>query len=131
MGKLEKSVEDYLVGKIEELGGMALKGAVQGRRFLDRIIILPQGITIWCEVKRPGKSSYGITAHQGETLDRLDKMQHITWKIKNRDEVDALVKTLTLFAYAPPDATRQLVKSFCVASSQRGFAPTPRRSGAR
>lgn len=119
MGKLEKSVEDYLVDKIEELGGMALKGAVQGRRFLDRIIILPQGITIWCEVKRPGKSSYGLTAHQGETLDRLSRLSHITWKLNTREAVDAFAKHVRWCRSNEMSSAelRSNLLSFCNASS--------------
>lgn len=89
--QLETSVEDYLVDRVEkELGGMALKGAVPGRRFLDRIVILPGGTTIYVECKRPKGGIY--SAHQDETLDRLAKLGHRTARVKTKAEVDQLLE---------------------------------------
>jgi hypothetical protein len=131
MSKLaEVSVEDYLVDAVEKkIGGMAIKGAVPGRRFLDRILILPKGVTIWCEVKRPGTSSQRagqLTEHQGATLRRLDNIGHITWKLKDKHEVDGLLKVFHCYEYASPAALRSVVASFCSSSSLRFSSTTSR-----
>ena len=116
---LETSVETYLVDKVENvLGGMALKGDVPGRRFLDRIIILPYGVTIYCECKRPSGGRY--SAHQIETLDRLRKMGHITWKLRSKEEIDMLVAILVNCENKrPEEGWARIVRSFCTASSLR------------
>jgi hypothetical protein len=90
---LEDSVENYLVKKVKELGGIALKGDVKGQRFLDRIIILPEGRTIWCEVKRPEGGRY--SKHQDETLKRLTEMGHACARVKTKDEVDLLLREIS------------------------------------
>lgn len=96
MGKapLERSVENYLVKRVErELGGMALKGDVPGRRFLDRILVLPLGVTIYCECKRPVGGRY--SRHQLETVERLLKMGHFVSMTHTRHDVDILVTELS------------------------------------
>lgn len=86
---LEETVEDYLVKKVKALGGYALKGDIKGQRFLDRILILPHGRTIWCECKRPLNGRY--SKHQEETIKRLTEMGHLCAKVKNKTEVDLLI----------------------------------------
>lgn len=102
---LESSVEKYLVEQVEKLGGIALKGAVPGRRFLDRILIMPGGVTVYVECKRPkgSKVSPRVSAHQAETLERLQKLGHHAWKTYTKGEVDVM-----LAACALPVDTRAL-----------------------
>lgn len=88
-GPLENTVEDYLVDKVKALGGVALKGAVPGRRFLDRIVILPGGRTIYVECKRPIGGRHSV--HQGETLERLQALSHEIARVKTRAEVDTML----------------------------------------
>ena len=90
---LEENVESYLVRQIEARGGMALKGAVPGRRFIDRICVLPYGVTAFVELKRP---KGGVrSAHQIETIRRLAvDMDHIAVFLKTCGEVDAFLREL-------------------------------------
>lgn len=126
MSKLEKSVEDHLVDIVEKLGGITLKGDISGRRFIDRIIILPKGVTIWCEVKRPAVKR--VTAHQEETLDRLEKKGHVTWKVNNREIVDEFFKTADTYKHASDASYLSALKSFCRFSSlPSSSATSPRR----
>lgn len=84
---LESTIESYLVKRVEkEMGGIALKGAVPGRRFIDRICFLSRGRTIIFELKRPknGKRS----RHQIETIRRLLALGHEAYFCKTREEVD-------------------------------------------
>lgn len=89
MGKLETVVEDKIVELAKAAGGVAIKGDVPGRRFLDRIIILPDGVTIYAECKRPpgGTSRGRLSAHQGATLDRLNRQGHMTWRVNTVEDV--------------------------------------------
>lgn len=96
---LEESVEDYLVKRVKDLGGVALKGDVKGQRFLDRILIMPGGRTIWCEVKRPPSTKYPdggrYSKHQAETLRRLTEMGHACARVKTKAEVDLLLQEIS------------------------------------
>lgn len=84
---LEDSVENYFVKRVEnDLGGIALKGDVKGRRFLDRIVILPGGRTVFVELKRPKGGRF--SAHQDETLARLERLGHRVARLKTKDEID-------------------------------------------
>ena len=90
---LEHSVETYFVKRVEnDLGGMALKGAVPGRRFIDRIAILPGGVTVYVEVKRPKGGRY--SAHQIETLRRLVEMGHHVETLHTKAQVDQWLSSL-------------------------------------
>lgn len=51
----ESAVEAKLRKTVRSLGGRAIKLQKTGRRGeTDRILVLPRGITVWVEVKRPG-----------------------------------------------------------------------------
>jgi hypothetical protein len=61
----ENAVENELVKRVRALGGRAEKVQVLGTRgFFDRLIVLPGGRVVFCEVKRPRGSR--TTAHQIE-----------------------------------------------------------------
>lgn len=53
---LEKTIEQALVKRVKELGGMAEKFVSPGRRSVpDRIVTLPGGVIIFVELKAPNK----------------------------------------------------------------------------
>jgi hypothetical protein len=85
----ESTIEGYLVKRVKALGGIALKGAVPGRRFIDRICILPSGVTLWIEVKRPKGGNR--TALQEHTIEQLISMRHLAFFVKTKDEVDLVL----------------------------------------
>jgi hypothetical protein len=59
----EMLVESALIGAVEAAGGIAEKVTVLGRRgFFDRLIVLPGGRVVFCEVKRPRGGTF--SAHQ-------------------------------------------------------------------
>jgi len=52
--KPEEKLEDLLVEEIERIGGLCIKLEVKGDRgWPDRLCILPGGLTVFVEVKRP------------------------------------------------------------------------------
>ena len=53
---LEKTIEQALVKRVKELGGMAEKFVSPGRRSVpDRLITLPGNVIIFVELKAPNK----------------------------------------------------------------------------
>lgn len=52
---LERSVEAKFCRYATRLGGRAIKLRNTGRRHdVDRILVLPHGVVVWVELKRPG-----------------------------------------------------------------------------
>lgn len=52
----EREIEKYLRERIETAGGMCLKFTSPGRRHVpDRIVLMPHGVVVFVEVKRPGE----------------------------------------------------------------------------
>lgn len=52
----EDDVEEYLIKKVQEMGGDCIKGNPHNQRGMpDRICILPNGLLVFVELKRPGK----------------------------------------------------------------------------
>lgn len=86
---LEHTVENYLVKRVKEVGGIALKGDVPGRRFLDRICIMPGGKVYFVELKRPKGGQF--SAHQIETMKRLTDLGQIVIGVKNKEDVDFIM----------------------------------------
>ena len=53
---LERDIEKALVNKVKSLGGMAEKFTSPAKRSVpDRLVTLPGGRIIFCELKVPGK----------------------------------------------------------------------------
>lgn len=48
----EKNIEKYLVGKVNEMGGMCIKiPAIHHAGIPDRLILIPMGIIFFAEIK--------------------------------------------------------------------------------
>jgi hypothetical protein len=91
----ESTIEGYLVKRVKALGGIALKGDIPGHRWLDRICILPEGVTLWIEVKRPKGGV--VRPLQEETIRMLLEMQHFAFLVKTKEEVDIVLDNDMLF----------------------------------
>lgn len=126
---LESSVEKYLVEQVEKLGGIALKGAVPGRRFLDRILIMPGGVTVYVECKRPKGGV--VSAHQQETIDRLRKLGHVPWLVLNKGEVDSMLASYSFGAPAKPVDTRTLALEEAAVIADRAAVDAASRKDAK
>lgn len=63
---LELRIEQYLVARAAQRGGIALKHGVQG--WPDRIVILPGGRIGWCELKRPGEQLRALQVARAQDL---------------------------------------------------------------
>ena len=52
--ELERDVEQYLVSEVSKHGGLCVKFIPDHRRGMpDRIVMLPTGVLVWVETKRP------------------------------------------------------------------------------
>ena len=83
----ERTVEQYLRRRVESLGGECVKFIPDYDRGMpDRIVILPHGGLVWCELKRPsgGKLS-GAQMVRHEELRRLGQRVEVLW---SREDVD-------------------------------------------
>ena len=50
----EREIEAYLKRKVGEAGGLCVKIIPDyARGFPDRLVLLPSGVTVWVETKRP------------------------------------------------------------------------------
>lgn len=57
----EKKVEKRLVDGVEALGGMAIKfPPIFFRGFPDRIVLMPKGVIVFVELKKPGETARKI-----------------------------------------------------------------------
>lgn len=91
----EASIESYLVKRVSALGGFALKGDIPGVRFLDRICIMPDGVTLWIECKRTRGGRR--TRLQENVIKQLLNRGHFAFFVKTREEVDAVLDGTHVF----------------------------------
>lgn len=89
----ENKIEAELVRRVEALGGICLKVTTLGRRgFFDRLIILPAGRIIFCEIKKPRGSR--ISPHQRQYAERLRLLGvENVCVIKTVDDIARLLRT--------------------------------------
>src|SRR5262245_8426466 len=86
----ERTVENYLVARVEESGGIAEKTTSPGRRgYFDRVIVLPGGHVIFCEVKKPSGSH--TAAHQKARHERYKSLGATVTIVKTLADVDRLI----------------------------------------
>lgn len=66
---LEATIEHYFVTQVHRLGGLAEKTAAIGARgYFDRVAVLPGGMVLFVELKRPHKGK--LSANQSKRHDR-------------------------------------------------------------
>lgn len=84
----EAVIEQYLRNRIRMLGGKCYKFvSPQNRGVSDRLCVLPYGVSIFVECKRPkGKPK----PQQDKFLKEMQEMGHYTDTVSTKAEVDAL-----------------------------------------
>ena len=91
MIELEKSVERYLVRKVEAVGGRCLKWTSPGTTGLpDRIVLLPGGRIMFVELKRPKNSR--VAALQDYWQRTLCDLGFPAYFVCTRSAIDALLE---------------------------------------
>ena len=91
--QLENEVEGHLRRRAEKAGGLCVKFLPDfARGFPDRIVLLPGGVLVWVETKRP----------QGGVLSPVQKVQHVLLRrlgqrvevVWTKDQADDLIDSL-------------------------------------
>ena len=90
--ELENGVERYLCRRVQESGGQAVK--LDSKTGLpDRLIILPQGVVLFVETKRPKGGV--LSSAQLVWLSMLGRLGHVAVPVRNKEEVDRLLREYT------------------------------------
>ena len=85
----ENAIESYLVKKVEQEGGIALKYTNPYQAgFPDRLVLMPEGKMCWVEVKSKGKKPRMLQIQRHEQLIRLG---YKVFVIDSREKVDKLI----------------------------------------
>tara|TARA_R110000868_G_scaffold24172_4_gene95872 strand:- start:730 stop:1017 length:288 start_codon:yes stop_codon:yes gene_type:complete len=89
---LEREIEKYFVKRVADVGGIAYKfTSPSNRGVYDRIVLMPNGVTWFVELKSPkGK----LSKLQERFRDRLIMLGHRNAVIASNDAVDNFVKIL-------------------------------------
>ena len=85
----ESAIEKVLVNGIEDLGGQCLKLGQDG--WPDRIAVLPNGVTVWVELKRPDGRVAGLQKWRRAQLQRIGHRVEIP---KSKEDVKRLLDSL-------------------------------------
>jgi hypothetical protein len=86
----ESAIEAELIRRVEEIGGIAEKVTVIGRRgFFDRLIVLPGGETLYVEVKRPKGGR--ISKHQRARHAKYSDLGARVAIVKTMADIDLLL----------------------------------------
>jgi hypothetical protein len=90
--RLESAVERELLARVRAIGGVCEKVTVLGSRgFFDRLIVLPGGRVVFCEVKRP--SGGILSQHQILRADRYTRLGAVCCIIRSSADIDALLSS--------------------------------------
>jgi hypothetical protein len=85
----ESSLERRLVREVDRIGGKALKWTSPGNRGVpDRIVILPNGRTVYVEMKAPGKPLEPLQERWARILRGLG---HQVYKIDSNADIDSFI----------------------------------------
>lgn len=91
----EKVIEAYLVKKVREYGGICLKYSNPGMTgYPDRVILFPDGITVWVEVKSKGQRPKPI---QEIRIREIRDLGHNVAVVSSKEEVDSLLQCTKFF----------------------------------
>ena len=96
--QLENEVEGHLRRRVEKVGGVCVKFLPDfARGFPDRIVLLPGGVLVWVETKRPpGGVLSPVQKVRDVRLRRLGQRVEGVWTKDQADDlIDSLVSTGT------------------------------------
>jgi len=86
----ESSLERKFRQAVERIGGLAPKWVSPGNRGVpDRIVLLPEGRTVYVELKAPGKPLQPLQRKWRKTLLALG---HQHYKIDSEDDMERFIR---------------------------------------
>ncbi|MFX3633734.1 MAG: VRR-NUC domain-containing protein [Candidatus Pristimantibacillus sp.] len=85
----ERTIEKRFTDEVQKHGGKALKFVSPGHNGVpDRIVLLPDGRTVYVELKAPGKPLRPLQAKWARTLTG---MNHVHYKIDSHEDTDRFI----------------------------------------
>lgn len=85
----ETTLERKLVSEVKKIGGQAPKWVSPGNRGVpDRLVILPNGRTVYVEMKAPGKPLQPLQKHWARILRGLKQS---VYKIDSLEDIDRFI----------------------------------------
>jgi hypothetical protein len=85
----ESVLERRLVREVERIGGRAPKWVSPGNRGVpDRLVILPGGLTVFVEMKAPGKPLEPLQERWAKILRGLGQK---VYKIDSQEDIDRFI----------------------------------------
>lgn len=85
----ESTLERRLVREVERIGGKAPKWTSPGSNGVpDRIVLLPGGVTVYVEMKAPGKPLKPLQVRWAKILKA---MGHKVYKIDSVEDIDRFI----------------------------------------
>lgn len=82
----EKAIERYLAEVIEGMGGLCLKYSNPNMvGYPDRICLLPDGVTLWFELKSNGET---LTAIQRIRIYKMRELGHVVFVCGSKKAID-------------------------------------------
>lgn len=85
----ETKLERDLVNAVKRIGGQAPKWTSPGSSGVpDRLVILPNGVTVYVEMKAPGKP---LSPLQRKWFKTLRKLGHRVYKIDCKEDIDSFI----------------------------------------
>lgn len=86
----ESTLERRLVREVKRIGGLAPKWVSPGNSGVpDRLVILPDGLTVYVEMKAPGKPLQSL---QESWKRKLLKRGHRHYKIDSNEDIDRFIR---------------------------------------
>lgn len=87
----EKAIERYLAERVKALGGVCLKYSNPGMTgYPDRLCVMPEGKTIWVELKSRGRKPEAL---QEVRFRQLESLGHRVYVCDSREKVDEVLST--------------------------------------
>lgn len=88
----ESEIEKYFKWRIERMGGKTWKFTSPGvSGVVDRIAALPDGRTLWVELKTKGGKLSELQKRHGLELIKLNQLYKVLW---TKEQIDDYVKSL-------------------------------------
>ena len=88
----EKEIEEYLVRLVHKCGGKAYKFVSPGNAGVpDRLVVFPNGVLAFIELKAPGEKTRPIQDHE---INRLRRFGQLVVILDGKTKIDSFVKTL-------------------------------------
>ena len=85
----EKAIERYLFDRVRQAGGVCLKYSNPNMAgYPDRVAVMPDGVTVWVELKSRGRKP---TKLQMLRIESLRELGHRVYVIDSREGVDLML----------------------------------------